>query len=268
VTAEEFVARAGRWARRGVSAVPVEAQATRPRRGGRGATAASFRVVLGSTQDVADFHAALEADDQGAVAGLLGYPTCCYEAYRRVWIEQGLTDTTWSIAVASSAAADGSRVAEIEGPPQTNVLWRPMGACAVSHPPCRLDCRASVALVDGCIALGREAGYEAEMDWLLEILSWPAEWSALHGIAEIKTPVLKVSTRTDATAHKYVVKRQGTSYPAEGVQGLAFPYRTPAAPLVTGSGGFRRGLENPIESPCGHAPEAASTKIPLPLCVG
>ncbi len=79
-----------------------------------------------------------------------------------------------------------------------------------------------------------------------EILSWPAEWSALHGIAEIKTPVLKVSTRTDATAKKYVVRRQGEKYPAEGARGLGFPYSQPRQPLVTLSPGFRRGLDNPV----------------------
>ncbi len=36
------------------------------------------------------------------------------------------------------------------------------------------------------------------MDRLLEILSWPVEWSVLHGIAAVKAPVLKVSTRARA----------------------------------------------------------------------
>ena len=64
------------------------------------------------------------------------------------------------------------------------------------------------------------------MDWLEEILSWPASWSALHGIAEVKTPVLKASTRTDATAHEFIVRRHGPRLPAEAVAGLGFPFRT------------------------------------------
>ena len=40
-------------------------------------------------------------------------------------------------------------------------------------------------------------------------------WSALHGIAEVKTPVLKASTRTDATAHEFIVRRHGRRLPAE-----------------------------------------------------
>jgi len=103
-------------------------------------------------------------------------------------------------------------------------------------------------IIERFVEVGRAAGYEQEMDWLLEILSWPVEWSALHGIAEVKTPVLKVSTRTDATPGKYVVRRQGDAYPAEGAQGLAFPYRMPRRPLLTQSPSFHRGLVNPLQS--------------------
>ena len=92
------------------------------------------------------------------------------------------------------------------------------------------------------------------MDWLLDILSWPTEWSALHGIAEIKTPVLKGSVRTDATPNKYVVRRKGDTFPLEGAQGLNFPYRIPRKPLLTQSPGFQRGLDNPIETQI-QAPE-------------
>jgi hypothetical protein len=84
------------------------------------------------------------------------------------------------------------------------------------------------------------------MEWLTEILTWPVEWSALHGIAEIKTPVLKVSTNTDATALKYVVQRKGASYPVEGAHGLKFPYQTPQRLPLTDSRGFKQGLINPL----------------------
>ena len=79
-----------------------------------------------------------------------------------------------------------------------------------------------------------------------EILNWPASWSALHGIAQVKTPVLKVSTRTDATGHEFVVRRPGSRMPDEAAAGLVFPFRSPERPGVTHSMAFRRGLETPI----------------------
>src|SRR5207302_1772102 len=179
---------------------------------------------------------------------MLGYPACCYAFFRQVWVEQGLVDTTWPMAVATASPSNGTTIIEVNGPPEANILWRWMGARAVPHLPCRPDCRDTLEFGKKLVEVGRETGYGTEMDWLVEILSWPAEWSALHGIAEIKTPVLKVSTRTDATARKYVVRRHGEAYPAAGAQGLTFPYRIPRRPLLTESRAFQRGLANPVHA--------------------
>ena len=100
----------------------------------------------------------------------------------------------------------------------------------------------------------RELGFGAEIEWLREILGWPLEWSALHGIAEIKTPVLRASARTDATPRKYVVRWEGESYPEGGASGLSFPYPRPGRPKLTASAAFGRGLR--------HSPEVGETRPP------
>ena len=84
------------------------------------------------------------------------------------------------------------------------------------------------------------------MDWIEEILSWPASWSALHGIAEVKTPVLKVSTRTDATAHEFVVRRHGRGMPAEAAPAWSFRSTARAARRDAFAGVRAKGLEAPI----------------------
>jgi hypothetical protein len=180
------------------------------------------------------------------MASLLGYPECCAAFFQEVWIEQQLVDTTWLMAAATTPPLDGDRCIELSGPAEANILWRWMGIRAVSHLPCRFDCAASVALSRRLMTVGRNAGYATEMGWLTEILSWPVQWSALHGVAEIKTPLLKVSTCTDATPHELVVKYLGSGYPEEGARGVAFPFRAPARPLVTGSVGYIRGMQHPI----------------------
>jgi hypothetical protein len=258
---EEFVAQARQWVRRGLSALPVEIH------GASSYTYAStpvplelgqpfqFRIVLGNPADVSAFQDAWDASDDEAIGRLLGFPACCFDFYRDVWVEQGMVDTTWPMARNTPGAVEECRCLEVAGPPEANILWRWMGARAVPHLPCSFQCAATVELGRKLIAVGREAGYGAEMDWLLEILAWPAEWSALHGIAEIKTPVLKVSTRTDATARKYVVRRPGAGYPAEGAAGLGFPHARPRATPLTRSALFQRGLDNPIRIQ-GQEPDA------------
>jgi hypothetical protein len=78
----------------------------------------------------------------------------------------------------------------------------------------------------GLLTVSEQAGYSEEVGWIKQILSWPVEWSALHGIAEVKSPIIKIATRTDSTASKYVVRWTGTDYPDEGAVGLRFPYHT------------------------------------------
>jgi hypothetical protein len=211
----------------------------------------AFRTIIGRLEDLQAFRAAWKSSDETTLGRLLGYPSCCTAFFRRVWVEDAMLDTTWPMASASVSASNGTRTVTVGGPPEANILWRWMGVRAVPHLPCRFDCQATVELAHQLVAVGREAGYREEMDWLGEILGWPVEWSALHGIAEVRTPILKVSTRTDATPVAYVVRRPADGYPAEGARGLRFPYRSPPKPRVTESLSFRRGLSQvlqPIES--------------------
>ena len=56
-------------------------------------------------------------------------------------------------------------------------------------------------------------GFDEEMDWLEEIVGWQFEWSALHGIAEVKTPLLRISSETDVTMERLTVRYMGAEYP-------------------------------------------------------
>jgi hypothetical protein len=110
------------------------------------------------------------------------------------------------MAVNSSPTVSGEISIEATIPPLANILGRWLGVRAVAHLPCRFDCPESVAFAQRLLEIGTNNGYGEEVSWITEILSWPAEWSALHGIAEVKWPIVKLSTRTDATSHKRVVK--------------------------------------------------------------
>ena len=207
-----------------------------------------YRVAVGALGDVAALKAAIDGGDDPMMGRLLGFPECCIAFFRKTWVNDGCVDTTWAMAANGGRAEAGGYVLEIDAgaPFQANILWRWVGPRAVPHLPCSFDCRATVDFANTLMALGRELGYGQEMAWLEEILSWPVSWSALHGIAEVKTPVLKVSTRTDATAHAFTVRRQGVLVPAEAATGLAFPFRTPGRPGPTHSLAFRKGLAAPI----------------------
>jgi Methionine biosynthesis protein MetW len=205
------------------------------------------RLVIGSPQNIAALQLAWEQNQQQEIGRLLGYPPCCTAFFSDVWVREQFIDTTWPMAAGRSHGhGAGSPLREVSGPPENNILLRWLGVRAVPHLPCAFDCAASLELARNLIALGRESGYDVEMEWLLAMLDWPAAWSALHGIAEIKLPVCKISAVTDATPRKYSVHRAGGSFPQEGATGLVFPFAQPANQRVSASRAFERGLRNPI----------------------
>jgi hypothetical protein len=251
VGSERLAEATAAWLDRGLATLPLEIQGV----GGVYASTAVqptlgqpfvYRVVVGRPADLRAFRTAWRTGDDAGIGRLLGYPPCCTDFFRRVWVKDAMVDTTWPMAMATAGATNGERELTVAGPPEGNILWRWMGARAVPHLPCRFDCEATVGLGRRLMEIGREGGHTKAMNWLLEVLRWPVEWSALHGIAEVKTPVLKVSTRTDATAVKYVVRREGDAYPTEGARGLMFPYRVPGRRRVTESRAFRRGLDQVV----------------------
>ena len=81
---------------------------------------------------------------------------------------------------------------------------------------------------------------------LHEVLSWPAEWTALHGIAELKTPVLKAATATEVSHDLWRAAWAGTGYPAQVPAGVRFPYRAPRHLPLTSRSSFRAGLRRPF----------------------
>lgn len=265
VAAESLVPRTAAWAREGFSAMPV---AVAGAVGGYSSTAAApkpgeafeYRVAVGALRDVASLHDAMQRGDDSAMGQLLGFPECCIAFFRDTWVNKGCVDTTWSMAGGAGQFDEEGRLITIGGhvPFQSNILWRWMGVRAVPHLPCQFACQATTAFANALLQIGRDRGYGDEMDWIEEILSWPASWSALHGIAEIKTPVLKVSTRTDATAHKFVVHYAGSRVPREAATGLSFPFNTPARAGISQSAAFQRGLSAPI-APSTETPDWYAT---------
>ena len=172
---------------------------------------------------------------------LLGFPACCIAFFRRVWVNDGCVDTTWAMAANSGSASEDGRLIEVESstPFQANILWRWMGVRAVPHLPCSFACPHTVDFANRLMGLGRDLGFADEMEWIEEILNWPASWSALHGIAQVKTPVLKVSTRTDATAHEFVVRRAGRRMPDEAPPASSFRSARPRSTGPDAVGGVR-----------------------------
>jgi hypothetical protein len=199
-------------------------------------TAGMICVVLGPLDKIQDLSRAWAGADHERVGVLLGYPRCCRTFFHEVWVDQRCIDTTWEMGARTTSRGTDHTI-QIEPPagvpPLANILWRWLGVRAVPHLPCRFDCSESIALGTRLLEIADKAGYHEEVRWISEILAWPVEWSGLHGIAELKSPLFKLSTSTDATSEKWVVQWMGTSYPEGGPSGLHFPYQKPKHTVLT-----------------------------------
>lgn len=204
------------------------------------------RYVLGRSSDTERFKDAWLANDVSAIASMLGYPPCCQESLVASGGDGGghLIDPTWATAARTPKVTWQEMTAEIGGPSCTNILWRGLGVRVVPNLPCRFDCHQTISTAAVYLDLADRSSLGEWLAWANQILSWPAEWSALHGIAEVKTPILRMTQSTNATAGKYVLRWKGDAYPEEGARGVQFPYAPPRRPHATASRGFQRGLEH------------------------
>jgi hypothetical protein len=182
-----------------------------------------YRVAITRPQHAAEWSRAWAANDDDTIGALLGTPECCRRFFERVWKTKRWIDTTIpmcrDLSEKSTQTSDNAHgIANI--PPGVNMLWRWLGVRPVSHLPCSFQCVESLALAHKC----RQILPETERAWMDEILSWPVRYTSLHGIAEITSPIHRMSVPTDALAERHEIRYLGTGYPAEGAQGVDFPH--------------------------------------------
>lgn len=140
--------------------------------------------------------------DDRKIGTFLGFPTCCQDAFSRTWGQKQVDSTYEQFAEAKQS--------DLQSTPYSHTLLRWMGIRLVSHMPCHHHCRASQEQAEAYLNLGMKSGYMEEMLFISEMMKWPVRWSRLFGIAEIVTPAVKISTRTDWTATKDAFEKQGS----------------------------------------------------------
>ena len=179
--------------------------------------------AIGRASDVKLFESAFLRQDDEAMGRLLGYPSCCIDFFNRVWVDEGFIDTTWPQAqnTTNKRIISPTHI-EITEASSCNLLLRWLGPRIAIHLPCSFDCQPTIDLTDKLFELARSEGFHQEMDWMQEMLSWPVEWTALNGLAEITTPVGTMSTVTDATTETYRVSYIGAGYGQVKGQSIMF----------------------------------------------
>lgn len=165
----------------------------------------THRWAIGTPLTSGQLAAAFMRRDDETVGHLSGYPPCCRRFFGDTWA-RGTMDTTGQM--------DGA----VDGPIECNILGRWLGVRFVMHLPCSWECEATVGRAQSF----RKLWPEQEYRWAAEILSWPVQWSAVNGIAEIVYPVCKVAAQT-TKGMKATIRRHGIP-PEEAASGVRFPF--------------------------------------------
>jgi uncharacterized protein len=234
------------WAKRGLAALELTARRSSPASPAAPAAAVLRHAALfavGSRDTAAAVQAAWAAGDDERLGAVLGYPRCCVSALGRGAGGSSPRGGAWPMA---APAAGGRTAPPAAGPAALNPLWWELGLAAIPHWACHPGCQPSLDMAGRFSAVAERAGLADDWRLLHEVLSWPAEWTALHGIAELKTPVLKMATATEVSHELWRAAWAGTKYPEEGVAGVRFPYRSPRHLPLTSHSSFRAGLRRPL----------------------
>jgi len=132
---------------------------------------------------------------------------------------------------------------ELACEPLLSPLLARLGLRVLDHVACSPTCAASLTAARERLEILRAHDAEAT-EWLLAALAWPVRWSALHGIAEVKTPVFKLCHDSEESPRRHAFVRAGQVWPEAGAQGTRPPFRAPPRRLVSDAPRHLRGLEH------------------------
>lgn len=110
-----------------------------------------------------------------------------------------------------------------ESLPGANIFWAAFNVRPIGFVPCKFDCAAAHEQFDRLRASLRP-DETALFEDLLELLSMAAEWSVLHGIGELRTPIAKVIQDVAPGERPLVLQVLGNRKPRHFSTGLRFPF--------------------------------------------
>jgi hypothetical protein len=174
---------------------------------------------------------------------LLGYPSCCTQAFIDRWVVEGSIDPTFEQSAYVSDLQVENRKAKVPNtdqlidetwkvvlpasmPFEAHTLLRWVGVRLVPHLPCKFDCEHSLAMARQVYEFRNQSIHKEIIEEIYQMQQWPIEWSVMHGIAEIYTPCFRVFTRGDCAVDKYVVEKHSDFFPEDGSRGAKFPFKT------------------------------------------
>ena len=194
--------------------------------------------------DAIEFRDAHTEGDHIKQGEMLGFPDCCTEFFNKNWKEDYF-DPMWQSAINTLEIMGCGEVSgnEIDLYNLTIAnkiefhaipLLRYIGLRVGFHIPCSFNCQETIMIGKERLFIIQDATCDVyiperendrQLIKLLEaLLSMPMEWSVLHGIVIVKTPIFYLITSGHPTIEKYTIKIEGEFIPRESAKGVNFPF--------------------------------------------
>lgn len=172
-----------------------------------------FYAYSKTVKGVKDLRRAFEKNDHVGIGKLLGFPECCGRFFETSW-SAGFIDPIWQAAENTYGILYRNKRTTIEisnAHPYSNMILRYVGVRAGFHIPCNFRCTETIEVGSQRVEL-----LSPDLKKILDaLLSMPMEWSVLHGIAEIRTPIFWIVTGSVRSKDKHTVKIHGQFLPKE-----------------------------------------------------
>jgi hypothetical protein len=213
--------------------VPLSAEACSEGYSASGGSAGEPNVLRAAVCDriyADEWVKAWDSGDDDKIGRLLGTPKCCREAFCSTW-GAGQVDSTWEML----QRVDATKATHWPIPWQTNQLLRWLGLRFVPYMPCRHDCQETRRLAEMYCEVAQHRNID--LSWTRLLVDMPMRWSALHGIAEIVTPIFRILARTDYCHPARSVLSMGRTWPQFGATSHRFPFNAKVTTDVVAGGG-------------------------------
>lgn len=179
-----------------------------------------YCIIARRLEDALRFRAAFEKGDHDEQGEMLGFPACCRQAFTARWAA-GQFDPIWPAAETTPGAIviAADRRIHLQAHPYSNPVLRYAGIRVGFHIPCNFQCPGTIRAMAERMELARRT--HPDVAPVLEaLLRMPMEWTALHSIATITTPIFRLITNTVPAAELHTVEIDGDYWPAAGAEQL------------------------------------------------
>lgn len=177
-----------------------------------------YCIVAQRLTDALAFRMAFERGDHDGQGEMLGFPSCCRQAFAANWAA-GDFDPIWQAAEATPGAVRAGDGLHLQAHPYSNPVLRYAGVRVGFHIPCSFQCAETIRAMRARMDLASVRRSD-EVTVLEALLRMPMEWTVLHGIATATTPLFRLVTNSVPAARKYAVQIDGDYWPAEGAEPL------------------------------------------------